>query len=271
MADNPQSQPHQTIPIWDPWIRIFHWSLAASVIFMLITGWFGLERSQLFRCFHDDVGQVIAALVTFRLLWGLIGSSNARLLALCQNPIAAVTHIKDLLFKRTVTQERGHNAAGSWAVLAMLSLLGFQAASGYLISDTDNGDVTGPLFYSYSVESQLPSFVNGFTRGDLTEQLLELHYLNADLITTLAIVHIVMIFLYWLMAKQNLVRPMITGKMNWKSSVAAPKLDIASTSRGLLLAIVVVLAFGWMGDWHKGKFFEGALTMCVAAESEFDF
>ena len=271
MAVTADSQHHKSIPIWDPWVRIFHWSLAASVIFMLFTGWFGLERSQLFRCFHDDVGQVIAALVAFRILWGVMGSSNARLWVLFKNPIAAFQHIRDLFFRRTAAQERGHNAAGSWAVLAMLVLLGFQAASGYLISDTDNGDVTGPLFYSYSVESELPSFVSGFTRGELSEQLLELHYLNADLLTILAIVHVVMVLLYLILAKQNLVLPMLTGKIKWKTASTAPELRIAPSSRGFVLAAIVVCTMGWIGDWHKGKFFNGALTLCVSEESEFDF
>lgn len=271
MTDNVEGQHQSTVRIWDPWIRLFHWSLASSVIFMLVTGWYGLERSQLFRCFHDDVGQVIAALVTFRILWGFIGSSNARLAVLFQNPLTALTHLKNLFLKRTAHQERGHNAAGSWAVLAMLTLLGFQAASGYLISDTDNGDVTGPLYYSYSVESELPSFVIGLTRGELSEHLLELHYLNADLLTTLAVAHVLMVFLYLILAKQNLIGPIVTGKMRWKSNSAPPELRIASPLRGLVLAIIVLCAFGWLGDWHKGQLFNASLTMCSASESEFDF
>lgn len=271
MAGKAGNQHLKSIRVWDPWVRIFHWSLAVSVIFMLVTGWFGLESSQLFRCFHNDVGQIIAALVLFRILWGLFGSSNARLIVLFQNPVAALQHVRDLLFKRTAPQQRGHNAAGSLAVLAMLALLGFQAASGYLISDTDNGDVTGPLFYSYSVESELPSFVSGLTRGELSEQLLELHYLNADLLTILAVVHVMMVVLYLLLAKQNLVRPMVTGKMHWKSPAVAPELQFASNLKGLLLAVIVIGTVGWVGDWHKGKFFDGAISMCSAGESEFDF
>ncbi len=271
MSGKADCQRYNPIPIWDPWIRIFHWSLAVSVIFMLLTGWIGLERSQLFRCFHDDIGQVIAALVIFRILWGLIGSSNVRLSALFQNPLTAAHHLRGLLYQRNVQQERGHNAAGSWAVLLMLALLGFQAASGYLISDTDNGDVTGPLFYTYSIDSELPSFIHGLTRGELSDWLLELHFRNADILTTLAVVHVVMVFLYLILVKQNLIGPMVTGKMRWKSTSAAPDLRLSSTLRGFVLAIVVISFVGWVGDWHKGKFLKGALTMCVSEESEFDF
>lgn len=259
-----------SISVWDLWIRTFHWSLALSVVFMLGTGWFGLEGSQLFQCYHSPVGQFVGALVVFRLLWGLFGSTNARLSTLVRNPVNAVTHIKRLLLGNGLQQERGHNAAGSWAVLIMLLLLSFQAFSGYFIADTNNGDVFGPFYYTYSLERDLPSFIPGLSRGMLSDMLLDLHYLNADLLLAIVVIHVAMIFLYMLLAKQNLITPMVSGKMNWKSSHSPSTYVAGSNVAAVITLALVLLLFGWVGEWHT-FITEGAGFSCMAGEGEFDF
>lgn len=259
-----------TIAVWDLWIRAFHWSLALSVFFMLGTGWFGLEGSQLFQCYHSPVGQFVGALVVFRLLWGLFGSTNARLSELVQSPVSAFGHIKRLFLGNGAQQERGHNPAGSWAVLIMLVLLSFQAISGYFIADTNSGDVFGPLYYTYSLERELPSFIPGVTRGVLSDVLLELHFLNADLLLVIVIIHVGMIFLYWLLARQNLLTPMVSGKMSWKSSQAPSSYVAGSNFAAVVTLILVLLLFGWWGDWHA-FITEGVGLSCMAGTNEFDF
>lgn len=258
------------IAVWDVWIRTFHWALAVSVVFMLATGWIGLEGSQLFRCYHSPVGQFIGALVVFRLLWGLVGSSTARLSTLVQNPVNALRHINTLFTNRTLHQERGHNAAGSWAVIIMLCLLSFQAVSGYFIADTGSGDVFGPLYYSYSIESELPSFIPGLTRGMLADVLLDWHYRNADLLLALVVVHVVMIFVYLLIAKQNLIRPMVGGKMIWKSQNSPSEFVASSPILGMVIFLTVLTVFAWMGDWYA-LLIEGAGLSCMAGTGDFDF
>ena len=57
--------------VWDPVVRLFHWSLVACVLL----NQFVLEAGE---TPHRWVGYAAAALVGLRLLWGVIGSRHAR-------------------------------------------------------------------------------------------------------------------------------------------------------------------------------------------------
>jgi len=120
------------LPVWDIWVRLFHWSLAVAIIFQ----WYNGETGHLFFDWHKQVGEFVLALIAFRILWGLWGTSNARLSSLIQHPKSALVHFKSL-FQRKVHQERGHNAAGGWAIIFMLLLIGTQAVTGIFIADED--------------------------------------------------------------------------------------------------------------------------------------
>ena len=217
--------------IWDIWIRVFHWSLVASVGFMLISG----ETGFLFFDWHRKIGELVLVLILFRLIWGFIGSSNARLIQLIVNPLRAFTHLTHVA-KGSAPQERKHNAAGGWAVLIMLALISFQAISGIFIADED--ELIEGAFY-------------GSLSYDLSERLLHLHHLNADILMIIVGAHVVMVFFYLFRAGQNLIVPMITGKMRWRENEAPPEVTFANPVIGLVLAIVcfgaIGLLFGWFG------------------------
>lgn len=186
------------IPIWDIWIRLFHWSLAIAVLFLLFSG----ETNIGFLEWHRQIGELVLTLIVFRLIWGVIGSSNARLSQLVCNPRHTVHHFLELL-KGRAAQERGHNAAGGWAVLIMLALIGFQAFSGMFIADEDEL-MEGALY--------------GVLSPGISESLHHLHHQNAQFIQIIVTVHVLMVFVYLFYAKQNLIVPMITGKLRWSSS-----------------------------------------------------
>ena len=59
-----------TVKVWDPWVRLFHWSLAACVF-----GAFLVEEGD---TAHRWLGYTALGLVAFRLLWGVVGSRHAR-------------------------------------------------------------------------------------------------------------------------------------------------------------------------------------------------
>jgi len=214
------------IPIWDIWVRLFHWSLAVSVLFQLYNG----ETGEGFYDWHKQVGELVLALIVFRILWGLWGSTNARLSALVQHPKSALSHFKTLL-RRNVPQERGHNAAGGWAIIAMLLIIGTQALTGLFIADEEE-------FIEGSFYGALDSSVS--------DLLYTVHQNNAVLIQTIIVVHLVMIFLYWLVAKQNLVLPMISGKIRWLDNKSVPLIKYPSIWVGLATAVGVSVFFLWL-------------------------
>ena len=62
---------YRTVKVWDPLLRLFHWGLVASFALAWMTA---ENRAGL----HEWAGYAAAALIGFRLVWGLIGPHYAR-------------------------------------------------------------------------------------------------------------------------------------------------------------------------------------------------
>jgi len=217
------------IKLWDAWTRLFHWALAASVLFLLFSGETGFQ----FYDWHRLAGECVLMLVVFRILWGLVGTSNIRFTAMLHHPANALRHLRALA-RRRVSDERGHNAAGSWAVIIMLLLLLVQATTGMMIADEE--ELVEGVFYG-QVSSQVSDFM--FT----------VHHKNAALLEVVVSIHIAMIFIYALFARKNLLTPMITGRMRWGENAEAPAVDFRPLWVGALCLLVAVVSVGWLVDW----------------------
>lgn len=220
----------ELVRIWDIWVRAFHWSLAISVTFMLISG----ATGWLFFDWHRTIGEFVMMLVLFRLLWGIVGSGNARLLLLFSHPGEALKHLGDL-FKRRLHAERGHNAAGSWAVILMLVMLAVQAGTGFFIADEDEL-IEGALYGNLS--------------GSVTDLLYRIHRTNAELLQIVVIVHVVMVFAYLVYGRQNLILPMIRGSMKWLSDTAAPQMFFQANWVGALVLVMSGAIVGYFAGWY---------------------
>ena len=70
--NHPNSPP---VRIWDLPTRLFHWALAICVMGAIVT----VKLGGLWMDWHLRLGVCALALVTFRLVWGLIGPG-------CQQP-----------------------------------------------------------------------------------------------------------------------------------------------------------------------------------------
>ena len=219
----------ERVLIWDIWIRLFHWSVAVSVVFMLVSG----STGWMFFDWHRTVGEAVMVLVGFRILWGIVGSSNARLWQLVRSPRAALGHFRDF-FKRRLHSERGHNAAGSWAVLAMLAMIMVQAGTGFFIADEDEL-IEGALYGNLSSAT--------------SDLLYRIHRTNAELLQIVVIVHVIMVFAYLLFGRQNLISPMIHGSMTWLSSTPVPAVFFQSRWVGAVLLAICILLVGFVADW----------------------
>ena len=217
------------VPVWDVWIRLFHWSLALAVTFALVSG----DTGWLFFEGHRLAGEIVLALVVFRICWSLVGSSNASLTALVVRPRRAVRHLLDLARGNTAPV-RGHSASGGWAVLAMLALLGLQALSGLFIADED--EMLEGAFY-------------GALPADVAGQLMDLHYVLADVILAIVLLHIAMVAVYAVRAGHDLVRPMITGRMPWPASTPPASYRAQGPWRGALVAALLAGGAGSLFAW----------------------
>lgn len=222
---------YRKVRVWDIWVRLFHWSLVASVGFLLLSG----ETGWQFIEWHRTAGEIVLTLIVFRVLWGIAGSSNARLGELFTSPAAGLRHLA-MLFRRKSHSERGHNAAGSWAVLIMLASLGIQAVTGSFIADEDEF-VEGALYGTLSSSA-----------SDIAYQI---HHLNAQLIQIVVAIHIIMVFVYLLYARLNLISPMITGWMRWPARQALPEVRFQAFWLGAVLFAVAAGGIGYIAGWFS--------------------
>ncbi|MCB1340273.1 MAG: cytochrome b/b6 domain-containing protein [Pseudooceanicola sp.] len=75
------------IPVWDPLVRLIHWSVALAVLLNATV--LDPEGRP-----HEVAGYAVAGLVAVRLAWGLIGPGPARFATFPPNPAAALRHLR---------------------------------------------------------------------------------------------------------------------------------------------------------------------------------
>ncbi len=207
--------------LWDLPTRLFHWLLVASVIAAVVTGQVGGNLIE----WHGKIGILIAGLLAFRVVWGVVGSTYARFAHFFPTP----GKIRAYLGGRW--RGEGHNPLGALSVFGLIVLLLVQVLSGLLAND----DIafTGPLADLVSRE--------------LSNRLTGVHHLLSNVLIGLVVLHIVAIAFYGHVKKRNLIKPMITG---WKDDA-----DGESARGGGFLALLVALAialaaiYGASGAW----------------------
>lgn len=185
-------------PMWDLPVRLFHWSF---VIFFTIC-WISGQMEK--RDIHYASGMTLFGLVIFRLLWGLVGSPTARFAHFLRWPNAAIAYLRHAFGHRAPSYSFGHNAAGGLMVAALVGLIGLQAVSG--MASTDDIIFEGPLY------GRLP--------GWLAAILEKIHVPLAIVLLILALLHILVVVLYLVLKRENLVRAMIVGRARLPESVA---------------------------------------------------
>src|SRR5664279_1276828 len=117
-----------SVRVWDPFVRIFHWSLLVAFTIAWLTG------DELKRM-HETTGYVILGLVAFRLVWGLIGSTHARFTDFIYRPRTVIGFVMDTIALRA-KRYVGHNPAGGAMVIALLAMLVVTCATGVMMSTT---------------------------------------------------------------------------------------------------------------------------------------
>lgn len=170
--------------VWDWPIRLFHWALLISVV----VSWVAvdlLDDTEL----HMQSGQVVLALLAFRLVWGFVGPRSARFAQFIRGPRTVLQYLQG-----KPVSYLGHNPLGALSVLALLVSLLVQVLTG-LASDDE-------IFSSGPLAKYLPT--------EWVEYAHSIHHLNWNVLTILILLHVAAI-LYYAIRGNNLVRPMITG------------------------------------------------------------
>lgn len=198
--------------VWDAPIRLFHWAIVVLILFSWGTAEY--NRMEL----HKLSGYTILTLLLFRIVWGFIGSDTARFNRFLRSPIAAMTHLAHMT-RREADREIGHNAAGGWMVLVMLLVLLVQVATG--LASNDDVSTEGP--YAHLVGK------------DWSDWASHIHDLTFTVIEVVVVLHVLAVLAYAVLKRQNLVRPMITGKKRLPGNMRAPRM------RSPLLALLILI------------------------------
>ena len=207
------------VRVWDLPTRLFHWSLAACIVGLVITANIGGDA----MVWHFRLGYSVLTLILFRLVWGLVGGYWSRFSTFVPGPSTVIAYLKG---RAKPEQAVGHNPLGALSVLALLFASFAQAAVG-LMSD-DEIAAAGPLV------SKIPGAwvsVATFVHTEVTKVILIL----------LVFLHIAAILWYRFKRKENLIGPMIVGDKTLPDNTQASHDTLASRA---VAAVVLLLCAG---------------------------
>ena len=207
------------IKVWDFPTRLFHWLLVICIAFLIFSG----KSGNLFD-WHQTAGIIVLALVLYRLVWGLFGSTTARFSHFLYSPSKVIAYAKTL-FNRESEKHAGHNPMGGLMVFAMLAVLLFEGVTG--LFSTDEVLVEGPLYE--------------LVDSDTADWLTGLHHSSSEILIPLIVLHILAIIFYRIYKKQDLIKPMITGDAELPE-VKQSSIKIVPAVYGIVLMVVCYLA-----------------------------
>ncbi len=194
------------VRVWDPLVRIFHWSLVLSFSIAYLTG----EDDSLW---HINSGYVVLGLISFRLLWGIIGTKYARFSNFVTRRDKVLSYLKSML-KGKPEHYPGHNPAGGWMIIALLISLFVTSLSGLQLYAVEEGK--GPFASDMIQNVQLIRSAHADDddnrEDDFWEEFWEeIHELAANTTLLLIFIHVAGVFVSGRLHKENLVKAMITG------------------------------------------------------------
>ena len=166
-----------SVKVWDPFVRIFHWSLVSLFIAAFVT-------ADHFETLHMAAGYALAGLVAARIVWGFIGPPHARFRSFMFAPGTILTFLRDTMRLRA-PRHLGHNPAGGLMVLALIAMMLVIAATGHLQT------------------------LDAFAEAEWIEDLHE-----GAVFATLGLIalHLVGVFVASVEHRENLVAAMFTGR-----------------------------------------------------------
>jgi cytochrome b len=114
------------VRVWDPFVRIFHWSLVSLFILAFATG----DETE---WLHLAAGYAIAVLILLRIIWGFVGPQHARFSDFVRTPREVTGYVRSAIRLRA-PRYLGHNPAGGAMIIALLAMLIGISATGFMMT-----------------------------------------------------------------------------------------------------------------------------------------
>jgi cytochrome b len=198
---------------WDPLVRLTHWGIAAAVI---LNGLILEDGDQA----HIVAGYVALSLLALRLLWGFVGTEEARFSAFPPSPSGAMAHIRRIASGKVETH-RSHNPLGALMVYTLWAALAVVIATG-LAMEADVFPGEGEEYAAVAPEAMPDARIiladwdegehdKGEGEGG-EEAVEELHEVAANLVLILALLHVGGVVFEMARGDRGLIRRMTTGK-----------------------------------------------------------
>ena len=181
---------HHQVKVWDPLVRVFHWTLVTAFFVAYLTEDDLLDL-------HVYAGYLIGGLLMVRLVWGFVGSRYARFSDFVKRPSEVRAYLKSLISLHP-RRYLGHNPAGGAMVVALLVSLLFTMLSGVAVYGI--GESAGPMAASMAGMSDF--------WADVLE---EVHEFFANFTVLLVCLHVLGVLLASLQHRENLVKSMVNG------------------------------------------------------------
>jgi cytochrome b len=170
------------VKVWDAWVRLTHWIVAAIVLWNL----FGPTDST-----HRLLGYIAAGLVVARVAWGFVGSRHARFAAWFPTAAHLGAYVRSLCAGKPL-HHVSHNPLGGLMALGLWLLILALAASGWIMR------------------------LDAFWGEDWPQNV---HAWLSVAIEICVCVHVVAAVLMSVWTRDNLIRAMITGYKRDRKSI----------------------------------------------------
>jgi len=187
LSPNRHSVPPSQIYVWDPFVRLFHWTLVVAFTVAYLT-----EDDLL--TVHVWAGYLVGGLIVARVIWGFVGPAHARFADFLCSPADTLRYVRDLVLFRA-QRHLGHSPGGGAMVILLLLFLAATVVTGLVV---------------YGGEQQAGPLAGMFIK-DTGESVEEVHELLANITLGLVLAHIAAVVLASFVHGENLVRAMFTG------------------------------------------------------------
>jgi len=172
------NRPVQSVTLWDPLVRLFHWSLAGA----FLANYAFTEAGE---DWHRRFGYYAVAWLFVRLVWGFVGTPAARWTDFWPTPARLAAHLRALRDGQPF-HRLGHSPIGALVMILMMLAMAGLGLTGFLMEEID-----------YFWGAELPE---------------EIHEALASGLLALVVLHVGAALLESWRLRENLPLSMLTGR-----------------------------------------------------------
>ncbi len=202
--------------VWDGPTRLFHWAIALNVAASAVLAELGWMRA------HRIAGLVALGLLVFRIIWGFAGSETSRFRQMLASPAEVARHLGSFGGRAPDTSV-GPTPLNGWFGVLLLLLLAVQIVSGL---GNPGRSAAGGAFAGPLAAHLGPALAHACTI---------VHDAAFRVLLAAIALHVLVVIAYAVMKRQDLVRPMVTGRKRLPGTTRQPRMA------SFLLAFVTAL------------------------------